>query len=81
MMRIYDENKEVKKIFCNQCNRELVVENGILKEGCFAGNVVWGYFSSLDGKRHSFEMCEECYRKMISDFKIPVTETDETELV
>lgn len=81
MMRIYDENKEVKKIFCNQCNRELVVENGILKEGCFAGNVVWGYFSSLDGKRHSFEMCEECYRKMISNFIIPVTETDETELV
>ena len=37
-MRVYKE-KEVKetgveKVFCNQCGKELLVEEGILKEGC-----------------------------------------------
>lgn len=80
-MRNYDDNNEIKEVFCNKCRKELRVENGIIKEGCFEGNVVWGYFSSLDGKRHGFELCEECYHKMISEFAIPVTETDETEFV
>lgn len=80
-MRNYDENNEIKDVFCNQCRKKLLTENGIIKEGCFAGNVVWGYFSSLDGKRHEFDLCEECYNKMISDFAIPVIQTDETELV
>ncbi len=80
-MRYNDENNEVKEVFCNQCKKKLAVENGIIKEGCFVGNVVWGYFSSLDGKRHGFELCEDCYHKMISGFAIPVTETDETEFV
>lgn len=80
-MRNCDENNEVKEVFCNRCRKELVVENGIIKEGCFVGNVVWGYFSSLDGKRHGFELCEECYHRMIAEFAIPVTETDETEFV
>ena len=80
-MRYYDENDEIKEVFCNRCEKPLVVENGIIKEGCFNGNIVWGYFSTLDGRRHNFDLCEECYRKMINDFSIPITETDETEFV
>ncbi len=80
-MRYNDENNELIEVICNRCGKKLVVENGIIKEGCFVGNVVWGYFSSLDGKRHGFELCEECYHNMISNFAIPITETDETELV
>ena len=80
-MRRYDEQNRLIGVQCNCCKKELKIEDGIIKEGCFEGNVVWGYFSSLDGKRHGFELCEECYHKMISEFAIPVTETDETELV
>jgi len=80
-MRNFDENNEVKEVFCNQCKKSLTVENGIIKEGCFNGNIVWGYFSTLDGKRHGFDLCEECYQKMVRAFSIPVTETEETELV
>lgn len=80
-MRNYNDDNEINQVFCNKCRKELMVENGIIKEGCFVGNVVWGYFSSLDGKRHGFELCEDCYHGMISEFAIPVTETDETELV
>lgn len=80
-MRNFDDNNEVKEVFCNQCKKALAVENGIIKEGCFNGNIAWGYFSTMDGKRHGFDLCEDCYRKMIQAFAIPVTETDETEFV
>ena len=39
----------LSKVVCNGCGRELKVENGILKEGCFEGKQVFGYFSSMDG--------------------------------
>ena len=80
-VRNYDENQEVKEVFCNKCKKSLIVENGIIKEGCFSGNMVWGYFSTMDGRRHSFDLCEACYRQMIQTFAISVTETDETEFV
>lgn len=79
-MRNY-ENEEIKEVYCNQCRKSLIVENGIIKEGCYNGDVVWGYFSTMDGMKHSFDLCEDCYRKMVQTFAIPVEESDETEFV
>lgn len=82
MRKYVDENgQELSEVICNGCGRSLKVVNGILKEGCFNGDHVFGYFSSRDGMRHRFELCEECYRKMIENFKIPVEESDEKELL
>lgn len=82
-MRRYEEDQGGKlvKVVCNRCQRELKVENGYLKEGCFQGNVNFGYFSERDGIRHQFDMCEDCYNKMIKNFAIPVTELPENELL
>ena len=82
-MRIYsDENKkELVTVICNKCKKELTVESGILKEGCFNGNVLFGYFSNKDGNKHSFDLCEECYDKMINGFAIPVEEEEITEFI
>ncbi len=77
---IMEENCLVK-VNCNKCGRELKVENGILKEGCFHGENVFGYFSSLDGMKHSFDLCEECYSKVIQEFVLPVEETEANELL
>ena len=43
-MRIYlDKNKnELTAVICNQCKKELNVENGIVKEGYFCGDVQFG---------------------------------------
>lgn len=81
-MRIYvdDKEREVVAVLCNQCGKELEVENGIVKEGCFYGDMVWGYFSEKDGQKHHFDLCEDCYNKMVSRFKIPVQTTEENEL-
>ncbi len=80
-MRNYSDNKELVSVICNKCKKELRVENGILKEGCFNGNVQFGYFSNKDGKKHSFDLCEECYDKMIKEFVIPVEEEEILELI
>ena len=82
-MRIYtDESRnQLAGVICNQCKKELSVENGIIKEGCFSGNIQFGFFRGKDGKKHSFDLCEECYDKMIKGFAIPVEEEDVTELL
>lgn len=82
MRRYTDERKrEIKEVVCNQCGRSLQVEHGIVKEGCIHVDTVLGYFSRWDGIRHRFDLCEECYEKMIRGFQIPVTEEEETELL
>lgn len=59
-------------IVCNSCGKVMKVENGILKEDAFEATKEWGYFSEMDTEVHHFNLCEECYGKMISEFKIPV---------
>lgn len=73
--------REVEAVICNRCGRSMKTENGILKEGCFRGDSVFGYFSRRDGKRHRFDLCEDCYNKIIADFAVAVEETDENELL
>ncbi|MDF2544736.1 MAG: hypothetical protein K0S47_4454 [Herbinix sp.] len=59
-------------ILCNVCGKNLKVENGILKEDAFEATKEWGYFSKRDMEIHHFNICEECYEKMIAGFQIPV---------
>ncbi|MDO4304027.1 MAG: hypothetical protein Q4D94_08925 [Bacillota bacterium] len=82
-MRIYmDEDKQhLAAVICNKCKKELTVENGILKEGCYHGDSRFGYFSNKDGMKHSFDLCEECYDKLIKGFAIPVEEEEIKELL
>ena len=82
-MRVYKEKEiqeqELTKVSCNQCGKELLVEDGILKEGCFSVDYTFDYFSDKDGYIYSFDLCEKCFDKMIGSFKIPaeITETKE----
>lgn len=82
-MRIYyDENKkELGSVICNNCKKEIRVENGMIKEGCFCGDVQFGYFSNKDGMKHFFDLCEECYDKMVSKFAVPVETQEVKELL
>ena len=82
-MRIYfdDNTKELKSVVCNKCKKEIKVKNGMIMEGYFHGNVRFGYFSNKDGLAHSFDLCEECYDKLIKGFAVPVEEEEITELL
>lgn len=83
-MKVYGKTtsteRKVQKIFCNGCGRPMKIENGIVREGIFSGEVSFGYFSKKDGIRQEFDLCEECYDRMIRQFTIPVTVQEETEL-
>ncbi len=75
------QERKLTQVLCNQCGRKLKVEDGYLKEGCFTADAAFGYFSRKDGIRHQFDLCEDCYDKMISRFKVPVEADEETELL
>lgn len=82
MRRYETENEQqLEQVVCNQCGKELKLEKGYIKEGCFAVDFCFGYFSKRDGIRHRFDLCEECYNKMIAGFRIPVEEVPENELL
>lgn len=74
-MRQYQkkETKEIKKIICNRCGREIQAENGQPTAGVFSVDYQWGYFSEKDGETHRFDLCEFCYDEWIKEFLIPVT--------
>lgn len=82
-MRDYldESNKEIKEAICNQCGKALRVEAGIIKEGCFTVDFVWGYFSGRDGQRHKFDLCEECYCRLLNTFQIPPRISEENEIL
>lgn len=73
------EENHLLEVRCNQCGKALLVENGMLKEGCFHGENVFGYFSDKDGSKHSFDLCENCYDSMIAKFMLPIEETEANE--
>lgn len=75
------EVRKNEEVICNQCGRKLSVQNGILTEGCVSVDTTFGYFSEKDGVRHRFDLCENCYDKMIRAFLVPVTEEKVTELL
>ena len=82
-MRKYKNQKEnqVQEILCNCCGKKIRIENGMVMEGVFHGQVQWGYFSEKDGQIHSFELCEKCYDELTARFRIPVTVKKQTEML
>lgn len=73
-MRQYQmkETKEVTKIICNKCGKEILVINGRSEEEVLSVEHGWGYFSEKDGEKHMFDLCELCYDEYIASFEIPV---------
>lgn len=66
------EMKEIDKIICNKCGKEIPVAGGVLAEDVLEVEKRWGYFSKKDNRRDCFELCEKCYDELIESFLIPV---------
>lgn len=82
-MRHYSEMREnvLLEVRCNKCGKLLKVKDGILKEGCLPVRISFDYFSNKDGSTHKWDLCEECYDKIVETFVIPVEEIEEVELL
>ncbi|NCC15497.1 MAG: hypothetical protein EOM28_03995 [Clostridia bacterium] len=64
------ETHTLTKVVCNCCGKEIpLVREGIWEE-YFHGEKSWGYLSKQDGRQDSFDLCQECYEKMLETFKI-----------
>lgn len=80
-MREYIEDRKLTKVVCNACGKNLLVENGILKEECIHVDHDFGFFGEKDGESDSFDLCEACYEKMIARFSVPVDRRERKELL
>lgn len=75
------QDKKLVQAVCNKCGRALKVEDGYLKEGCFSAEAAFGYFSRKDGIVQSFDLCEDCYDQLVSQFAVPPEEREGAELL
>ncbi len=81
-MRFYKdkEKKVLGKVLCNCCGRELAMTGSHVAEGVLHVCKEWGFFSEKDLVCHEFDVCEQCYDKMITGFQIPVSEREVLEV-
>lgn len=73
-MRQYElkETKEINKIICNKCGKEIEFTGGIAREDYLSVDKKWGYFSNKDEQEDAFDLCEECYDAFVKTFSIPI---------
>ncbi|MFV0314753.1 MAG: hypothetical protein ACK5I7_06570 [Anaerotignum sp.] len=64
------EVNEVSKVICNCCGKEIPLVGDGMWEEYFHAEKYWGYFSKQDGRKDSFDLCQDCYEKMVEGFKI-----------
>jgi hypothetical protein len=81
MRKVIQSQYEIKEISCNSCGKKIEIISGMPGEGVLSIDHEWGYFSGKDGDRHSFDLCEKCYDKIVSNFVIPVEQTSQIELI
>lgn len=70
-------NKDV--IVCNKCGKRVEYIDGILKEDFCYVKKEWGYFSKKDLTVHSFNLCEECYDRLVEGFRVPIIIEEKSE--
>lgn len=81
-MRVYNSvNNKLSQVICNSCGKTIDVNNDVMKEEVLHVEKHWGYFSNQDGESQKFDVCEKCYKKIISGFILPVEKEDLTELI
>jgi len=78
-MRNYElKEKEapiLTKIVCNCCESVIPQASDGVWEEYFHGEKEWGYLSHKDGQTEVFDLCQDCYEKMLSTFRIPLNKT------
>lgn len=64
------------KIYCNKCGKSIGKDNSGHFTDFLDIRKAWGYFSEYDGEKHSFDLCQDCYRSFIESFVIPIDKSD-----
>ncbi len=64
------ETKEMSRIICNKCGKEIPVVGGVSSEDFLEVEKRWGYFSKKDNQVDRFDLCEDCYDELVESFRI-----------
>lgn len=81
-MRKYDSvSNKLVQVVCNSCGKTINVNNEVMLEEVLHVEKHWGFFSNQDGEAQKFDVCEQCYKKIISGFLIPVEKDELIELI
>ena len=79
-MKIYKDvfvsEKKIVDIYCNMCGKKIERVNEDTFHDYFHAIKEWGYFSDMDNEKHSFDLCQDCYKKFIGQFEISATENN-----
>ncbi len=70
-----------KEIRCNMCGKKIEQKRDMPVEDFISVKKSWGYFSEKDGTVQEFELCEACCDALTRQFQIPVTETEQKEML
>ncbi len=62
---------DIENIFCNMCGLEIAKDKFGNYSSYFDSTFRWNYPSKFDNEVHTFQLCEKCYEKLISEFKLP----------
>lgn len=69
---VVKETKEMEKLVCNKCGREIPVVKGVPQEDVLQVEKRWGYFSDKDNRVDRFDLCERCYDELVKGFQIKI---------
>lgn len=80
-MKIFDikekslvhKEPELKELLCNVCGKPILKNTFGYYDDHISIEKRWGYGSPYDNETHNFEICHDCYDKMIKTFKIDVS--------
>lgn len=67
-----EETKELEKIICNKCGKEIIITKGVPCEDYLEVEKRWGYHSNKDNQVDCFDLCEDCYDELVGGFKIKI---------
>ncbi|MBS4960904.1 MAG: hypothetical protein KHZ62_08840 [Clostridiales bacterium] len=65
------EKKVVAEIKCNCCGNQIPKIHDEYFQDHLHVEKNWGYFSDHDGHRDVFDLCEDCYFRLLQSFIIP----------
>lgn len=73
--------RQEKSIICNRCGKRFWADGSKSGQESIHVEKEWGYFSSRDGIRQVFDLCESCYDEWISSFRFLPENQEETEFL
>lgn len=77
-----EKKKFDARVICSGCGKTIQAEkNGAMREDYLHVEKIWGYFSHQDGRKLSFDLCEDCCGRMLRSFRGPVRAEEAAELL